>query len=148
MPTPPIKKFKLGTVLKVYDGDTITVLYRKQEYTLRICQIDAPELRQPFGPESRDALSLLLLNQKVYFYLMTKDKYGRYVSEIKFNRKLIHRWLISEGLAQVYSLYCTDKYLYKLETKAKKLKKGLWIQDAIEAPWVFRRRIKEKNEQP
>lgn len=140
-----LKKFKLGTVIKVTDGDTITVLYRKTEYILRICQIDAPELHQPFGPESKAALSSLLLNQKIHFYLMTKDKYGRYISEIKLKRRLIHRWLISEGWAQVYSRYCTDKYLYKLEARAKKEKKGFWIQDVIEPPWIYRKRIRESR---
>jgi len=42
-----------GTVVKVADGDTITVLdSNKEQHRIRLAGIDAPEKRQPFGNAS------------------------------------------------------------------------------------------------
>ena len=45
-----------GTVVKIADGDTITVLDSdKVQHRVRIAGIDAPEKRQAFGNASREA---------------------------------------------------------------------------------------------
>ena len=44
-----------GTVIKIADGDTITVLdSNKVQHRVRIAGIDAPEKNQPFGTASRE----------------------------------------------------------------------------------------------
>ena len=42
-----------GKVLKVSDGDTIWVLDTKEKVKVRLLGIDAPEIKQAFGEESR-----------------------------------------------------------------------------------------------
>lgn len=42
-----------GLVVGVHDGDTIKVLSKKTEYQVRLARIDAPELKQPFGKQSK-----------------------------------------------------------------------------------------------
>jgi hypothetical protein len=50
-----------GTVVKVADGDTITVLDSdKVQHRVRIAGIDAPEKNQPFGNASRKRLGELV----------------------------------------------------------------------------------------
>jgi len=50
-----------GTVVKIADGDTITVLdSNKVQHRVRIAGIDAPEKGQPFGNASRKRLGELV----------------------------------------------------------------------------------------
>lgn len=81
-----------ATVVKVYDGDTITVLidlgldtFKKEN--LRLEDIDAPEVRgeeREAGLVSRDALREKILNKEIV--IRTKrdktGKYGRYIATI------------------------------------------------------------------
>ena len=43
-----------GKIVRVADGDTVTVLDALDgaPFRIRLDKIDAPELRQPFGPEA------------------------------------------------------------------------------------------------
>lgn len=43
-------------VVKVYDGDTITLLIDRTQYKIRLAGIDAPERKQAFGNASRKHL--------------------------------------------------------------------------------------------
>ena len=46
-----------GKVIRVADGDTITVLGSgNQQHKIRIAGIDAPEKGQPYGQKSRESL--------------------------------------------------------------------------------------------
>ena len=47
----------LGTVIAVHDGDTITLKNESGQKKIRLAGIDAPELNQPYGVESRGALT-------------------------------------------------------------------------------------------
>lgn len=47
---------KAGRVVKVQDGDTLTVLVSRKQVKVRLADIDAPERKQPFGTRSRPSL--------------------------------------------------------------------------------------------
>ncbi|MDA1587767.1 hypothetical protein PDK27_28900, partial [Bacillus cereus group sp. TH230-1LC] len=50
-----------GKVVGVADGDTVTVLSAKNKrYKIRLQGVDAPELRQAFGRQSKKSLSDLV----------------------------------------------------------------------------------------
>ncbi|MBL8506713.1 MAG: hypothetical protein JNJ51_10185, partial [Methylobacillus glycogenes] len=42
-----------GKVIDVVDGDTIIVLDEPHQHKVKLLGIDAPENRQPYGPESQ-----------------------------------------------------------------------------------------------
>ncbi|GAB4541963.1 MAG: hypothetical protein Tsb0014_34260 [Pleurocapsa sp.] len=44
----------------VYDGDTLRIFKDNEELIVRLCGIDAPEMLQTFGVESRDYLRTLI----------------------------------------------------------------------------------------
>ena len=46
-----------GKVVKVADGDTITILVGTEQHRIRLQGIDAPERRQPFGKASNEPYS-------------------------------------------------------------------------------------------
>ena len=102
-----------ATVIKVYDGDTITVdfdlgfgiVLKKQ--TIRLFGINTPEVRgteKADGIISRDALRQRILGKQVVIKTSKdkKGKYGRWLGEVFMADENINKWLISEGYAKEY----------------------------------------------
>ncbi len=80
-----------ATIVKVHDGDTITlrVSFRKFVFPLRLLDIDAPEMNAG-GEVARDWLRGRLLNEEVKILINIKnrvDKYGRLLGHV-FHRGL------------------------------------------------------------
>jgi endonuclease YncB( thermonuclease family) len=72
-----------GTIVKIADGDTITVLdSNKEQHRVRIAGIDAPEKRQPFGNASRKRLVELVARKDVRVEFDKHDRYGRNVGKV------------------------------------------------------------------
>jgi len=71
-------------VLSVHDGDTITVNSGWGKEKIRLCGVDAPELSQPLGTQSRDKLRSLIAaaGNQVELMPVAKDRYGRTVAEV------------------------------------------------------------------
>jgi endonuclease YncB( thermonuclease family) len=55
-------------VVGVHDCDTLT---------LRVAGIDAPELKQPYSPQTKQALSALAFGKEALIDSPGPDKYGR-----------------------------------------------------------------------
>jgi len=101
-------------VIKVYDGDTITVsvdlgfkIHTIEK--IRLFDIDTPELRgdeRPDGLISRDWLREKILDKEIILktFKDKKGKYGRYIGEIYLEGEEIslNEQLINEGLAERY----------------------------------------------
>lgn len=72
----------IGTVVKVADGDTLTVDLNGKETKIRLCGVDAPEQQQALGKESKAFLQKLTLGKEVAVTEIEKDRYGRTVAEV------------------------------------------------------------------
>jgi micrococcal nuclease len=105
----------LAKVLKVYDGDTITILFKyNNEYlriSCRIMGIDTPELRgscdkeKELGYIARDYLSNLILNKIIKIHILDEGKYGRPIINIFLldqEETNINKLMISGGYAKPY----------------------------------------------
>ena len=69
-----------GKVVKVADGDTITVLDNTNtHHRIRLQGIDAPEKGQPFGNASRKHLASLVAGKEVTVKWNKRDRYRRIV---------------------------------------------------------------------
>jgi endonuclease YncB( thermonuclease family) len=68
----------------IYDGDTFRVKCDDRENKIRLCGIDAPEVKQPLAIESRNYLQSLLDQAKgqVIVIEMDRDRYDRSVAEV------------------------------------------------------------------
>lgn len=72
-----------GTVSKVVSGDTITVVDKyKQEYTIRLSGIDAPEPSQFFGEEALRNLSNLALDRSVLVVTQKIEENGAVIGKV------------------------------------------------------------------
>ena len=82
----------LATVLDVYGGDTVTVAPMgdvRVPIKIWLYGIDAPELEQKGGPQSRDhLLSLVRPGENVEEIRMSTDKYGSMVALVATDRVL------------------------------------------------------------
>ena len=68
----------------IYDGDTLRVVRGNEEKKIRFCGIDAPEIKQKLGVESRDYLRSLIAkgDGTIYVLEVERDRYGRTVAEL------------------------------------------------------------------
>tara|TARA_A200000113_G_scaffold72329_1_gene63253 strand:- start:1630 stop:2079 length:450 start_codon:yes stop_codon:yes gene_type:complete len=126
-------------VTKVIDGDTIEVRQEKRNYKVRLSEIDAPEINQRFGTESKNFLASLILNEEIELIYVTEDRYGRIVAKIYKDNKDINRSMVRSGLAWVYDYYVEDQSLYNDQNLAKKNSFNIWSEASPTPPWVFRR---------
>jgi endonuclease YncB( thermonuclease family) len=104
-----------GEVIKVYDGDTITIaakmpfkgspLYR---LPVRLIGIDTPEIKGKsedeisVAKEARDALSALILHKNIVLKNVTTEKYGRILADVYLDELHINKWLIEQRFAVKY----------------------------------------------
>ena len=73
----PSAKTLQGKVIKVADGDTITIVDdRDFKYRIRLAGIDAPEKDQPYGKESTKNLKWLVYGKGVTVKYSKYDRYG------------------------------------------------------------------------
>lgn len=105
-----------GQVIKVYDGDTITIasklpydaspLYR---LSVRLNGIDTPEIKGKTADEkqaardARDALAGLIMNKQIRLENIESEKYGRILADVYLGDLHINKWLIDNRYAVAYS---------------------------------------------
>ena len=145
-----------GTVVYVYDGDTILLKETSHGVTsalegrhrVRLASIDAPEKDQPYGIEATLLLRKLLQNNTVLANIIDTDKYGRKIAYVQLDdhgvRPLdISSIMLANGAAWHYKAF--DKTSaqydlhYALEQQARANKRGLWAQTNPIAPWIWRK---------
>ena len=129
-------------VVGVKDGDTVVLLTAaKEEITVRLSEIDAPERKQAFGTVSRTFLSNLIFGKEVKLEKLGKDRYGRTLGFIYLrNGTNVNVEMVKNGMAWQYEKYSKSVVLKKAQASAKSMKAGLWRDPYPVAPWEFRRR--------
>jgi len=134
-----------GTVVKVYDGDTLTLSDSKGvEHSIRFEHIDAPEVnpKQGYGTTSRDALSALVLNKSVTVKVSGQDRYKRNLGVVYLGQTNINLEMVAKGHAWHYKDYSKDPQYATAETQARQAKIGLWATSNPIAPWLFRKGVR------
>jgi endonuclease YncB( thermonuclease family) len=134
-----------GTVTSVHDGDTLTLSTSSGTQSIRLDGIDAPELAQPYGPESRARLAAVVLNQPVTVAYSKSDQYGRIVGSVLTGScQLANLAQLEAGAAWFYKAYQCElsaslRSLYaEAQTAASEARRGLWAAPDPEAPWIYR----------
>ena len=128
-------------VLRVIDGDTITIITEAQQTKkIRLSEIDTPERDQPWGRQASRALSKKVANKSIVAKVSGVDRYDRVIADIFVGERNINQEMVSEGHAWAYRRYLKNDYLLELERVAKEKGLGLWglTQDPI-PPWQWRK---------
>lgn len=129
-----------GIVVNVSDGDTITVLdVNNKQFKIRLSEIDAPELGQPYGNDAKQALSDLVFNKYVYVFSKSMDRYQRHLGLVLVNSQVVNTRMVASGYAWGYAQYLTDKRYLELEYLARSRKIGLWADVNPTPPWEWRK---------
>jgi endonuclease YncB( thermonuclease family) len=102
-----------GYVVKVYDGDTITIafdynnhIYRK---SVRLSGIDTPEMKsknpqeREFANKARQFVEDKVMNKWVYLTEISNDKYGRILAKVSVGNLCINDELLRLKLAVPYN---------------------------------------------
>lgn len=77
------------TVTRVIDGDTFKTSRRK--HSVRLANVNAPELRQRGGSTAKKKLEKLILGKKVEVATVARDKYRRAVAKVKQGRRSVNK---------------------------------------------------------
>jgi micrococcal nuclease len=105
-----------GNVIRVYDGDTITIASKVPglvnsavyQFSVRLAGIDTPELKtsnaeeKQLGIMARDALRAKILGKDVRLQNVATEKYGRLLADVYHDELHLNRWLINERYAVPY----------------------------------------------
>lgn len=137
----------LGRVVRVADGDTVTLLDAlQQEHRIRLSGIDAPEKGQAFGLLSKAALSSLVFGMEVRAECGKRDRYGRAVCKILLHGLDVNLEQVRAGMAWWYRHYQkeqspADRNSYsEAESLGKDRRLGLWSETDPVPPWDWRHR--------
>lgn len=122
------------TVCSIYDGDTFT-LCNKQK--VRIYGIDAPELKQAIGKQSRDYLATLVKDKDLKL-TCKGTSYKRKVCIVLDGPNSIGAQMIRAGMAYESIQYSKGLYTFDEDT-AKARRVGIWA-GSYERPWDYRKR--------
>ncbi|MCL2830724.1 MAG: thermonuclease family protein [Betaproteobacteria bacterium] len=136
-----------GKVVRVADGDTITVLSSNNErHKIRLLGIDAPEIKQVHGQRARQHLSDLVNGRKLTIIWQRRDKYRRIIGKPLLDGRDVGLAQIEAGHAWHYKQYQgqqlhADRAIYAAsEERARAARLGLWNDPNPIPPWDFRRR--------
>jgi len=110
---PPVT---VGKVIKVYDGDTITIastlpypnspIYR---FSVRFAGIDTAEIKgktteeRDLAIKSRDILHLKIYGKMVQLKNVSLEKYGRILADVYLDDLHINTWMLEHGFAVKYA---------------------------------------------
>jgi endonuclease YncB( thermonuclease family) len=147
-------------VVKVADGDTVTVLLGRKQHRVRLQGIDAPERGQPYGKASGRSPAGGVAGKEVRVEYDKRDRYGRIVGVVwvvppgsRCEREPGCPKTLDAGLYQLtvgkawwYRQYAgeqsaEDRRQYEFaESEARAKRAGLWQEPDPVPPWDWRRR--------
>ena len=134
----------------IYDGDTFQVQCDGHKQKIRLCGIDAPEVKQPLGIESRDYLRSLVAQAKgqVIVVEMDRDRYGRSVAEVLLDspsgEQSVQEEMLKGGMAYHYKQFsgnCHNRDVFDAaEEIGRSQQRGVWkLQGGGQRPWDYRK---------
>ena len=138
------------TILYCHDGDTCKCVdAKKKEYTIRLANIDSPELKyrkcnpQPYAIEAAHFINEKIKGKSVKIELGKNDIYGRTLGTIYLGKEDINGLMVQNGFAEVYRdhRFESNQY-YKFELGAKQKKLNIWSLKDYTSPMYQREKCK------
>lgn len=133
-----------GRIVRVSDGDTVTLQTQGSTTQIRLAGIDAPESNMPHGPQAKAHLAAMVLGKEVVAIVQKKDRYGRTIATLMMNTKDINLAMLQAGMAWHYKRYEREQSrdqasaYSQSEQLAQTAGLGLWSQADAVPPWAWR----------
>ena len=137
-------------VIKVHDGDTISVILNGRKEKVRLIGIDAPELRQrPWGSRAKKRLKELLSSAGwrviLDFDVEKADRYGRLLGYlITSEGSILNVRMVKDGYAVLLTIPPNIKYVDELkmaQNEARQYRQGIWSGKGLkESPSDYRKK--------
>jgi endonuclease YncB( thermonuclease family) len=128
-----------GRVVKISDGDTLTVLVAKKQIRVRLDGIDAPERGQAFGKRSQRSLAQICSAKQAQVEDRGTDRYGRTIGRVNCGGIDANSEQLRRGMAWTFTRYVPiGSPFYELEAYARLRQLGLWADPRPIAPWDWR----------
>lgn len=137
-----ISQTRKGKVVRVADGDTITILdSTNTQLRVRLYGVDAPEKGQDFSNVAKQFISDLCFSKIVSIDIKDIDRYGRTVGIVwTADSTNLNLELLRSGLAWHYKIFDNSDDFAQAEHLARINKVGLWKKPNAAPPWEFRRK--------
>lgn len=144
---PVQQSIRTGRVVKVADGDTLTILDADNNtLKIRLYGIDCPERGQDFSNVAKRFTAEFCLQKQVHISVRDIDRYGRIVGVLyREDKAELNLALLEAGLAWHYTAYDRSDRYARAEARAKRKKKGLWAHRNAQPPWKFRQFQRNKR---
>lgn len=137
---PPTPQAVQGVVSKVDEGDSLWLSTPGQApVAVHLRNIDAPEICQTWGEESRRALAELALNKPATLRATGRDGAGRLVGTVLVDGTDVAKRMVEEGHAWSVRTRWDRGPLVKQELMAKALNRGLHGAGGAVMPSEFRK---------
>ncbi len=137
-------------VVRVLDGDTVSVLVGRKREHVRLIGIDAPEMGQrPWGSRARKHLEELLRHDgwlvSLEFDVERRDKYGRLLAYLQTpGGELINHKMLKDGYAVLFTFPPNVKHVRSLRDAQRYARGnglGIWGRDGLrETPGDYKRK--------
>ncbi|MFZ5875636.1 MAG: thermonuclease family protein [Nitrospirota bacterium] len=128
-----------GIVMRIHDGDTISVSRSGSVEEVHLAGVDCPELGQAFGAKAKRFTERVASGQMVSVRLEGRDEKGRTLGVVTLpDGRSLNRELVSAGLAWKVKT-SKNKTVTQLEKDARRAKRGLWSDAAPTPPWEYRK---------
>lgn len=109
--------------MRVIDGDTFET---EERQLIRLTGIDAPEIKNCNGPEAKQALEQLVLNQNLYVKVIYRDGSHRLISHVYNDDGLVSEQMIKTGMAYSTGTAIKDPSLGQAAAVAREAKLGIY----------------------
>lgn len=126
-------------VVRVNDGDTVTVSIDRHRQKIRLIGIDAPELgQQPWGERAKRHLQDILSSSRsvsLEHDVERRDKYGRLLAYIRTaDGRMVNAEMLRDGYAVLFTFPPNVKHVNEFtssQRQAREKKLGIWGKDGL-----------------
>ena len=141
-------------IVRVNDGDTITVSINGRREKTRLIGIDAPEIGQgPWGERAKRHLEDIFSSSRsvsIEYDVERRDKYGRILAYIRTaDGRLVNAEMLREGCAVLFTFPPNVKHVEEFtsaQRQARERKRGIWGKGGLsQLPVDWRRQHPRRN---
>jgi micrococcal nuclease len=126
-------------VVRVNDGDTVTVAINGRREKMRLIGIDAPEMGQgSWGGRAKRHLEDILSSSRsvsIEYDVERRDKYGRLLAYIRTtDGRLVNAEMVRDGYAVLFTFPPNVKHVGEFtpaQRQARERKRGIWGNDGL-----------------